>query len=94
MALLKDVSLGEHASCYKGAVTLPDRKHHVLHLLAASQQLYRNGSAGRTILLSYRREEAWAALVSFLGLPADPHVADPILQIVEERRRIEELYND
>ena len=68
----KDVSLGEHASCYKGVVTLPDRKHPVRHLLAVSQELHTNGSAGRTILLRYRREEAWAALVNFLGLPADP----------------------
>jgi hypothetical protein len=87
----KDVSLGEHASCYKGVVSLPDRKHPVRHLLAVSQELHTNGSVGRTILLRYRREEAWAALVSFLGLPADPAWADHILQIVEEKRRIEEL---
>jgi hypothetical protein len=87
----RDVSLGEHASCYKGVVTLPDRRRPVRHLLAVSQELYTNGSAGRTILLRYRREEAWAALASFLGLPADPSWADHILQIVEEERRIEEL---
>jgi len=55
----KDVTLGEHASCYKGAVSLPGRKHPVRHLLAVSQELHTNGSAGRTILLRYRREEAW-----------------------------------
>jgi hypothetical protein len=60
---LKDVTLGEHASCYKGAVTLPGRKHPVRHLLAVSQELHTNGSAGRTILLRHRREEAWAAEV-------------------------------
>ena len=73
----KDVTLGEHASCYKGAVTLPGRKHPVRHLLAVSQELHTNGSAGRTILLRYRREEAWATLVSFLGLPADPDMGRP-----------------
>jgi len=41
--------------------------------------------------LRYRREEAWAAQPSFLGLPADPSWADHVLQIVEERGRIEEL---
>ena len=87
----KDVSLGEHASCYKGAVTLPGRKHPVRHLLAVSQELHTNGSAGRTILLRYRREEAWAALVSFLGLPAHATWADHILGIVEEKKRIEEI---
>lgn len=87
----KEVTLGEHASCYKGAVTLPGRKHPVRHLLAVSQELHTNGTAGRTILLRYRRDEAWATLVSFLGLPADPAWADHILGIVEEKRRIEDL---
>ena len=87
----KDVSLGEHASCYKGAVTLPDRKHPVRHLLAVSQELHTNGSAGRTILLRYRREEVWAALVSFLGLPAAPAWTDHVLGIVERKKRIEEI---
>jgi hypothetical protein len=85
------VSLGEHASCYKGALSLPGRKHPVRHLLAVSQELHTNGNAGRTILLRYRREEAWAALVSFLGLPADPTWADHILGILEEKKRIEEI---
>jgi hypothetical protein len=87
----KDVTLGEHTSCYKGAMTLPGRKHPVRHLLAVSQELHTNGSAGRTILLRYRREEAWATLVSFLGLPADPTWADHILGIVEVKKRIEEI---
>ena len=87
----KDVSLGEHASCYKGAVALSGRKQPVRHLLAVSQELHANGSAGRTILLRYRRQEAWATLVSFLGLPADPTWADHILGIVERKNRIEEI---
>jgi hypothetical protein len=59
--------------------------------VAVSEQLYTNGGVGRTILLRYWREEAWATLVSFLGLPADPTWADHILGIVEERERIEEI---
>src|SRR6202012_4354043 len=88
---IKDVTLGEHASCYKGAVTLPGRKHPVRHLLAVSEELHTNGTAGRTLLLGYRREEAWATLVSFLGLPADPAWADYILGIVERKKRVEEI---
>jgi len=72
-------------------VTLPGRKHPVRHLLAVSQELHTNGSAGRTILLRYRREEAWATLVNFLGLPADPTWAEHILGIVEGKKRIEEI---
>jgi hypothetical protein len=87
----KEVTLGEHASCYKGAVTLPGRKHPVRHLLAVSQELHTNGSTGRTLLLRYRRDEAWATLVSFLGLPADSTWADHVLGIVERKKRIEEI---
>ena len=46
-AEVKEVSLGEHASCYKGAVSLPDRKHSVRHLVAVSEELYTNGGVGR-----------------------------------------------
>jgi hypothetical protein len=87
----KDVTLGEHASCYKGAVSLPGRKLPVRHLLSVSQELHTNGSAGRTMLLRYDREGAWVALVSFLGLPADPTWADQILAVVEQKKRIEEI---
>ncbi len=86
----KEVSLGEHAS-FKGAVALPGRKHPVRHLVAVSQELHTNGTAGRTLLLRYRREEAWATLVSFLGLPADPTWAEHILGVVEQKKRIEEI---
>jgi hypothetical protein len=88
---VKEVSLGEHASCYKGAVSLPDRKHPVRHLVAVSEELYSNGGVGRTILLGYQRDQAWATLVSFLGLPADPTWAEHILGIVEGKKRIEEI---
>ena len=51
---VKEVSLGEHASCYKGAVSLSDRRHPVRHLVAVSEELYTNGGVGRTILLGYQ----------------------------------------
>ena len=53
--------------------------------------LHRAGTAGRTLLLRYRRDEAWAALVSLLGIPADPTWADHVMRIVEEKKRIEEI---
>lgn len=88
---VKNVSLGEHASCYKGSITLADRKYPVRHLLAVSQELHTNGGVGRTILLRYRRDEAWATLVSFLGLPSDPSWASHVLGIVEGNDRIREI---
>jgi len=87
----KEISLGEHASCYKGAVSLADRKHPVRHLLAVSEELHTNGGVGRTILLRYQRDEAWATLVSFLGLPGEPAWADHVLGVIEDEGRIEEL---
>jgi hypothetical protein len=90
-AEVKEVSLGEHASCYKGAVSLPDRKHPVRHLVAISEELYTNGGVGRTILLQYQRDQAWAALVSFLGLPAQPLWADHVMGVVEAGERIKAL---
>ena len=88
---VKEVSLGEHASCYKGAVSLPDRKHPVRHLVAVSEALYTNGGVGRTILLGYQRDQAWATLVSFLGLPAEPSWAEHVLSVVETEERIKPL---
>lgn len=88
---VKEVSLGEHASCYKGAVNLSDRKHPVRHLVAVSEELYTNGGVGRTILLGYQRDQAWATLVSFLGIPAEPSWAEYVLGVVEAKERIKAL---
>ena len=88
---VKEVSLGEHASCYKGAVSLPDRKNPVRHLVALSEEMYTNGGVGRTILLGYRRDQAWAMLVSFLGLPAEPSWAEHVLGVIEAEERIKPL---
>lgn len=87
----KEISLGEHASCYKGAATLPGRKQPVRHLIAVSQHLHANGRAGQTILLRYEREEAWATLANFLGLPAGPGWGEHILRIIESKRKVEEI---
>ena len=87
----KEVTLGENPSCYKGTINLADRKHPVRHLVAASQEFHANGGVGRTILLRYQREEAWATLVSFLGLPGEPTWADHVLGVIEKEERIKAL---
>jgi hypothetical protein len=87
----KEVSLGENPSCYKGSISLADRKHPVRHLVGASQELHANGGVGRTILLRYQKEEAWATLVSFLGLPGEPAWADHVLGVLEKEERIKAL---
>jgi hypothetical protein len=60
-------------------------------LVAVSEALYTNGSVGRTILLGYQRDQAWATLVSFLGLPAGPSWAEQVLGVVEAEERIKPL---
>ncbi len=87
----KDVTLGENPSCYKGSINLAERKHPVRHLAAASQEFHANGGLGRTILLRYQRAEAWAILVSFLGLPGEPTWADHVLGVLEKEERIKDL---
>jgi hypothetical protein len=72
-------------------VTLSDRKRPVRHLVAVSEELYTNGGVGRTILLQYKRNQAWATLVSFLGLPAETSWAEYILGVVEAEERIKAL---
>jgi hypothetical protein len=88
---IKEVTFGEHASCYRGSVSLPDRKQPVRHLVAVSEQLYTNGGVGRTIPLGYQRDQAWATLVSFLGLPAEPSWAEHVLGALEAKERIKPL---
>ena len=88
---IKEITLGEHASCYRGSVSLPDRKHPVRHLIAISEQLHANGSAGRTILSRNSHPEAWAWLSTFLGLPAVPDWAEHICGILEAEGRVQPL---
>ncbi len=85
---LQTFSMGPDASCYKGALPMPGRKQPVRHLVAVSQPLHANGTAGRTYLLHYERSLAWATLVSLLGLPAEPRWKDWVLDWLEQEKRL------
>jgi hypothetical protein len=89
---IKEITLGEHASCYRSSVVLPGRKHPVRHLVAISEQLHANGSAGRTILSRKSPNEAWAWLSTFLGLPAVPEWAKHICGTLEAEGRFQPLH--
>jgi len=88
---IKEITFGEHASCYRGSVSLPDRKQPVRHLVAVSEQLHSNGGVGKTILFRYCSIEAWAWLSVFLGLPAEPSWAEHISKILEFEGRVQPL---
>ena len=90
----KVVGFGPDAVCYRGSVNLDRRKQPIRHLIAVSSSLHGNGAAGRTFILQLgadTRELAWATLVSFLGLPADPRWSGPILESMWAEKKIQLL---
>jgi len=87
----KTVSMGADASCYRGSLAVPGRKQPLRHLVAVSHALHANGAAGKTYLLNYERSLAWSALVSFLGLPADPRWGAAMMDVLEREEKVQEL---
>jgi hypothetical protein len=87
----KVVGFGPDAICYRGSIPLQGRKQVLRHLIAVSTSFQANGSAGRTFILHLgpdTRELAWATLVSFLGLPADPRWSGSILEAMWAEKKI------
>lgn len=84
-------TMGPDASCYKGSLPVQGRKQPLRHLLAVSQSLHANGTAGRTFLVNYERSLAWSTLVSFLGLPAEPRWRDWILYWLEREEKLQPI---
>ncbi|HET9101548.1 MAG TPA: hypothetical protein VFN62_14225 [Acidobacteriaceae bacterium] len=87
----KAVGFGPDAVCYRGSINLQGRKQALRQLIAVSTSLHANGTAGRTFILHLApdtREPAWATLVSFLGLPADPRWSGPILEAMWAEKKI------
>ncbi len=85
---------GKHATCYKGVLKAPGYPRPVRHLLASSQMLQTNGTAGRTIVMNYDEDTldlAWSTLVSLLGLPADPRWAGYILAQLDVDDRVRRI---
>jgi hypothetical protein len=88
------VGFGKHTTCYKGALKLPEMKRPLRHLLATSDLLQANGSAGKTFILHYQPETvgiAWCTLAGLLGVPADPRWAQQIFDELEKDDRIQPI---
>jgi len=83
--------MGEHATCYRGAIPLAGRKQSLRHVVALSEEVQGNGSAGKTYMLNFHRDIAWNTLVSALGLPALPEWGEWILSILERKKLIQEI---
>lgn len=82
-------SMGPDASCYKGSLPVQGRKQPLRHLVAISQPLHANGTAGKTFLLNQERSLAWSTLVSFLGLPAEPRWKNWVFDWLESQSKLQ-----
>jgi len=82
---------GKDVSCYRGSLSLRERKQSHRHLIAVSAPLHGNGGAGQTFVLNYQphtRDMTWATLVSLLGLPADPRWGSHVLAELRRNQKI------
>ncbi|HEY0308134.1 MAG TPA: hypothetical protein VGB94_08235 [Acidobacteriaceae bacterium] len=85
---------GKDVSCYRGSLSLHDRKQSLRHLIAVSAALHSNGGAGQTFIMNYQPHTldlTWATLVSLLGLPADPRWGEHILGELQHLHKIKPL---
>jgi len=70
---------------------LSGRKQPLRHLVAVSQHVQGNGSAGTTYMLNFHRELVWNTLVSVLGIPALPEWGTWILSILQQKKLIKQI---
>jgi hypothetical protein len=87
----RDVTLGEGATCYRGGLSIPGRKHAVRHMIALSEELRGLKSLSRTFALRPEPQELWTNLVHRHGLPALPDWAEVMIRALEEHNRISPL---
>jgi len=84
----QEISLGERATCQRGGVTIPGRKHGVRHMVALSEEIRGLRSQDRTYSLSESPDVVWSAIVRRLGIPAVPAWAERMMELFEEKKRI------
>jgi hypothetical protein len=85
------IGLGQNASCYRGSLSIAGRKQPLRHLIAVSEALHANGTAGKTYILNYNRSVTWATFVSLLGVPADPRWGEWALAQLERDKKITDV---
>ena len=85
---VREFSLGERATCYRGGVTIPGRKHGIRHMVTLSEEIRGLGSLNRTYSLSNSPDVVWSTIVQRLGLPAAPEWAERMMELFEEKKRI------
>jgi len=80
--------MGEKPTTYRGYLSIPGRQRPVRHMLAFSQFLMLNGTAGTVTVLHNDDTLIWATVVSFLGLPAAPERAGAGVQMLRDADKI------
>jgi hypothetical protein len=80
--------MGDKATTYRGYLPIPGRQRPVRHMLAFSESLMLNGSAGTVTVLHNDDTLIWATVVSFLGLPAAPEWAGAGVQMLRDADKI------
>ena len=85
---VQEISLGERATCYRGGVTIPGRKHGIRHMVTLSEEIRGLGSVNRTYSLSNSPDVVWSTIVQRLGLPAAPESAERMMELFEKKKRI------
>jgi hypothetical protein len=82
------LNMGDRATTYRGYLPIPGQQRPVRHMLAFSQSLMVNGSAGTVTVLHNDDTLIWASVVSFLGLPAIPEWAGAGVQMLRDADKI------
>lgn len=85
------VSLGEKPVCFRGAVTVANRKRPLRHLVAVSQEMIGAEAKHRLLLIHDAPAFVWASLVVHFGLPAMPDWAGWFMSELQRRKRIQQL---
>ena len=85
------VSLGEKPLCFRGSITVPERKRPLRHLVSCSQELVDTTSDGNVLLVSDDHLFIWSSLVCHYGLPATPVWGSWVIAQLEQQKRIQPL---
>ena len=85
------VALGEKPICFRGSISLSERKRPLRHLVSCSQELADTTSDGKLLLVSDDHLFVWSSLVCQYGLPATPEWGLWIIAQLQQQKRMQSL---
>jgi hypothetical protein len=87
----RTVSMGEKPLCFRGSISIADRKRPLRHLVSCSQQLANTADDRKVLLVNDDEAFIWSSLVRHHGLPAIPEWGSWIVAQLVNQKRIEAL---